>query len=357
MTGEERSGRRPRSKENFASPNHSENDAGPGRRGTDQEAGVGNRGREGTVQARCMEAGTSARLSDGEGNRGTRKNKGSGHQSYPVSLKEGELQQALPYDLDLEHLSVELRGKSKEPLCANMHQTKRFFRKLKRYIDFLSTPSESVSECRMKQQIAVKISKLLASEEGRLTGGDGSDQSRPESSARPDSQSSVSVGGQTLPTVPSGPNAETSAYPSPGHWKVDKTRSEERYERCERKKVNSSKEVEFLDDINKKRVEHIRNLKKELKILERLENQISFPDSSSTSTWTKSKPAESPTRKLSSNRKALHTNDTTTVTDNLLISRDVTNPDRQGEDKGIQVGRIDSDLSSTLSLISETNHR
>lgn len=61
------------------------------------------------------------------------------------------------FNLDL--ITLELRDKSKELLTANLAQTKHFFKKLKRYINFLSTPSESVEECRLKQMLATKITR------------------------------------------------------------------------------------------------------------------------------------------------------------------------------------------------------
>jgi hypothetical protein len=53
-----------------------------------------------------------------------------------------------PAARELDQLSAQLRDKTKDLLAANLSQTKLFFRKLKKYIDFLSTPSETVEECR-----------------------------------------------------------------------------------------------------------------------------------------------------------------------------------------------------------------
>ncbi len=53
-----------------------------------------------------------------------------------------------PAARELDQLSEQLRDKTKDLLAANLSQTKLFFRKLKKYIDFLSTPSETVEECR-----------------------------------------------------------------------------------------------------------------------------------------------------------------------------------------------------------------
>ena len=86
--------------------------------------------------------------------------------------EDGDLQD----QLRLDQVARDLKGKSKELYAANIHMTKHFYKKLRRYLDFLSTPSTSVSECRIKQQLAVKISRMLSSEESRLEVS--SDQSR-----------------------------------------------------------------------------------------------------------------------------------------------------------------------------------
>ena len=51
---------------------------------------------------------------------------------------------------DLDLLSAQLRDKTRDLLAANLSQTKYFFKKLKKYIDFLSAPSETVAECRYR---------------------------------------------------------------------------------------------------------------------------------------------------------------------------------------------------------------
>jgi hypothetical protein len=58
---------------------------------------------------------------------------------------------------ELDLLSAQLREKTRNLLVANLSQTKYFFRKLKKYIDFLSTPSESVAECRCVGRSLVQV--------------------------------------------------------------------------------------------------------------------------------------------------------------------------------------------------------
>jgi hypothetical protein len=49
---------------------------------------------------------------------------------------------------DLDRLSAQLRDKTRDLLAANLSQTKYFFKKLKKYIDYLAAPSDTVAECR-----------------------------------------------------------------------------------------------------------------------------------------------------------------------------------------------------------------
>ena len=56
-------------------------------------------------------------------------------------------------------------------LAKNISQTKHFFKKLKGYIEFLSTPSLSVEDSRVKQELAGRIMALLSTEESRLAVG------------------------------------------------------------------------------------------------------------------------------------------------------------------------------------------
>ena len=51
----------------------------------------------------------------------------------------------------LDVLSSELREKSKDLMLKNISQTKHFFKKLKGYIEYLSTPSLTLEDSRVKQ--------------------------------------------------------------------------------------------------------------------------------------------------------------------------------------------------------------
>ena len=264
---------------------------------------------------------------------------------------------------NLDILSLQLRGKSKELLAANLSQTKYFFKKLKRYIDFLSTPSETVAECRVKQQLAAKITKLLATEESRLELS--SDVSRPESSVSAPSSRQIETDSPTfrippLPRFPERkPQQDLDSCPSSGnqtdqtdknlrHWKTSRTRSEEKFER--REKVTShrtAKDVDTVDELNRKRIEHLKNLKREIRILEKIERKLSKDSvfsSTSSESVTGGQLPDSPTRKLTFVKTSARGTDTTTVTENLQ-SRDTLDrgeqvfkvPDRQ--EKGVQVDK------------------
>lgn len=69
---------------------------------------------------------------------------------------------------NLDGVQAELRKRSENLLSANISQTKHFFKKLKKYIDFLSTPSLTAADCRVKQELADRIVGLLANEESRM---------------------------------------------------------------------------------------------------------------------------------------------------------------------------------------------
>ena len=94
----------------------------------------------------------------------------------PESLPIPPLAMALPDNVDsvdalppsLDVLSSELREKSKDLMAKNISQTKHFFKKLKDYIEYLSTPSLTIEDSKVKQELADRIMSLLSNEESRL---------------------------------------------------------------------------------------------------------------------------------------------------------------------------------------------
>ena len=81
----------------------------------------------------------------------------------PTVLNNLQSAAALPDNFDtvdnaktksLDLLSTELRDKSKDLMAKNISQTKHFFKKLKSYIEYLSTPSLTVEDSRVKQELA-----------------------------------------------------------------------------------------------------------------------------------------------------------------------------------------------------------
>jgi len=124
-----------------------------------------------------------------------------------------------------------------------------------------------------------------------------------------------------------------------------------------------------MDELNKKRVEHLKNLKREIKILEKIERKISKGEteledtSMDNSEYSTTKVMESPTRKLTYIKGSARTrNDDTTVTDVFTVSRDAvdegTTTRQLTKGLGTEDPRFDSsDKSSVLSLLTESSHR
>ena len=254
---------------------------------------------------------------------------------------------------DLDVMSEELKRKSRQLLSANLSKTKYFFNELKRYIDYLSTSSDSVAECQMKKQLAEKINALLATEESRLS-------EKRSNVSKPDSRVSsssweLSAKTHTNNETESPPSSLHNSENSVKHWRLEQTRSELKYEKTVQKSV---KRLETLDDHNKKRIEHIRNLKRELKSLERFERKICLERKCSTSSTSVENVPDSPTRKLTYVRGSVRTeNESTTVTDILAESMNLADKPKEQEHKCIQVGKMGSEYSSTLSLIEDEHAR
>ena len=166
----------------------------------------------------------------------------------------------------LEHVSAELKEKSRELLTANLQQTRQFFKKLKSYIDFLSTPSLSVEDCRLKQELAGRITSLLATEEGRLD----SRQSGSSLHSAPPGAASLSLGSakETLGDRSQSSSSEQSslhrAASRLSDWRRETTRSEEQY-------GGRGREAEMAWVLHQ-RVTHMRRIKKEMRKLEKLDS-------------------------------------------------------------------------------------
>ena len=172
----------------------------------------------------------------------------------------------LPDSGNLEHVSAELKEKSRELLTANLQQTRQFFKKLKSYIDFLSTPSLSVEDCRVKQELAGRISSLLATEEGRLD----SRQSGSSLHSAPPGAASLSLGSakETLGDISqestSSEQSSLRAASRLSDWRRETTRSEEQY-------GGRGREAEMARVLHQ-RVAHMRRIKKEMRKLEKLDS-------------------------------------------------------------------------------------
>ena len=69
---------------------------------------------------------------------------------------------------DLGKMAAHLMEKSNQLHSAHVHQTMAFYTRLKDYIAFISKPSVSPSDARVKQQMADKILGLMRAEENKL---------------------------------------------------------------------------------------------------------------------------------------------------------------------------------------------
>ena len=71
--------------------------------------------------------------------------------------------------IDLNLMSNEMMKKYKHLHNAQLSQTKNFYKKVKRYIEFISTPSKTPSDCSLKQKIADKLLKIMTDEENKIS--------------------------------------------------------------------------------------------------------------------------------------------------------------------------------------------
>ena len=69
---------------------------------------------------------------------------------------------------ELNIIADELNSRSRELLEAHMKKTKHFHKKMKRYINFVSSPSTTPEESRKKQEILDKLLEILTHEEVKL---------------------------------------------------------------------------------------------------------------------------------------------------------------------------------------------
>jgi len=165
-------------------------------------------------------------------------------------------------------VSAELKEKSKELLTANLLQTKHFFKKLKSYIDFLSTPSLTVEDCRVKQELATRITALLSTEEIRLGGSSGRQSGG-------SSEHKLSLNTSKDGSIGSESRAENSSEQSSlrpasrlSEWRSARTRSEEQWSK------GAAGCTEDLGEVLQQRQQHMRRIKKEMRKLEKLDRWL-----------------------------------------------------------------------------------
>jgi len=71
--------------------------------------------------------------------------------------------------IDLDSLSHDMMHKYKHLQNAQVSQTRNFYKKMRRYIEFISTPSKTPSDCSLKQKIADKLLQVMTAEEKKLS--------------------------------------------------------------------------------------------------------------------------------------------------------------------------------------------
>ena len=214
----------------------------------------------------------------------------------------------------LDILSSELREKSKDLMAKNISQTKHFFKKLKGYIEYLSTPSLTLEDSRMKQELAERIMSLLSNEETRLGMSSGlsstadlsmrsltfDDKKSGETSTRQlawkPEQAAAAIGAAYSAAVTaagakrssetrrdksrdtdfstmSSELKESDNSSRMSDWKHSKTKSELEYQ-LKHGQMNSTEAVEIVQKLQRKRIEHMKKLKKEMKKLEKIDSLI-----------------------------------------------------------------------------------
>ena len=99
--------------------------------------------------------------------------------------------------LDLNAIAEELSDRSKDLLQAHVRKTKHFYKKVKRYIAYASSPSQTPEESRKKQEILDRLLEVMQHQESKL------DEERPLSSqlGRITAMSNVSAAVQTTSSL------------------------------------------------------------------------------------------------------------------------------------------------------------
>ena len=111
--------------------------------------------------------------------------------------------------LDLNAIAEELSDRSKDLLQAHVRKTKHFYKKMKRYIAYASSPSQTPEESRKKQEILDKLLEVMQHQESKL------DEERPLSSqlGRITAMSNASAAVQTTSSLATANAAAASAPP------------------------------------------------------------------------------------------------------------------------------------------------
>lgn len=110
---------------------------------------------------------TTDQSSDQLDNRGSNRRGEAGGGKRKSSRKDGNAAAGFQ-DQDLDAIAEELNKRSHALLEAHMNKTKHFYRKMKKYISYVSTPSVTAEDSRKKQEILEKLLGLMAKQESNL---------------------------------------------------------------------------------------------------------------------------------------------------------------------------------------------
>lgn len=206
----------------------------------------------------------------------------------PVHLDPGMVVRGLNVpliDSDLQAIAEELEFKSKELLDAHMRKTQRFYRRVKKYIDFVSTPSATPQDSRKKQEILDQLLKIMSNQEARLQT-DSSSLSipaspipNPKAISPPPATLSSDEASEILPSEPPTRQIETrtSQMASMAESAASSEDASSRSEATNLKMKPAKVINQGVDNLEvalaqRQKIDQMRKLRKEIKKMERLEH-------------------------------------------------------------------------------------
>ncbi|TRY63748.1 hypothetical protein TCAL_02095 [Tigriopus californicus] len=205
----------------------------------------------------------------------------------PVHLNPGMVFRGLNIpliDSDLQAIAEELEFKSKELFDAHMRKTQRFYRRVKKYIDFVSIPAATPQDSRKKQEILDRLLKIMSNQEARLQT-DSSSLSIPETPiptpkaiSPPPTNLSSDEGSEILPSEPPTRKIETRTSQMASVTRsVISSEDASSHSNATILKAEPTKASKGINDLEvalaqRQKIDQMRKLRKEIKKMERLEH-------------------------------------------------------------------------------------